>query len=75
MSNRLPSTRGVDVLSILFKLGFEIKRKGKGSHLILKKNSIRVTVPMHKNKDIPKGTLLSILKQAKISRADFLKLL
>lgn len=75
MPNKLPPAKGVDVIRVLFKLGFEIKKKRRGSHLILRKNSIRVTVPMHKNKDIPKGTLLSILRQAKISKKEFLDLL
>ena len=75
MPNRLPSTKGMDVIRVLFKLGFEVKKKRRGSHLILKKDSIRVTVSMHKNKDIPKGTLLSILRQAKISKKEFLELL
>ncbi|MBU1056679.1 MAG: type II toxin-antitoxin system HicA family toxin [Proteobacteria bacterium] len=42
---------------------------------MLRKNSLRVTVPMHTNKIIPKGTLLAILRQAKISKKEFLELL
>lgn len=75
MPNKLLPTKGMDVIRVLFKLGFEIKKKRRGSHLILRKNFLRVTVPMHKNRDIPKGTLLAILRQAEISKKEFLELL
>jgi predicted RNA binding protein YcfA (HicA-like mRNA interferase family) len=46
-----------------------------GSHLVLKhSDGRRTTVPVH-SKDIPKGTLLAIIKDAKISKEDFLELL
>ncbi len=36
----------------------------KGSHYILIKGNETVVVPVHSNKDIPKGTLDNILKKA-----------
>ncbi len=36
----------------------------KGSHNILIKGNETVVVPVHSNKDIPKGTLENILKKA-----------
>jgi predicted RNA binding protein YcfA (HicA-like mRNA interferase family) len=46
-----------------------------GSHVILKKETeeMRVIVPFH-NKDMKIGTLMSILKQANLTKKDFLNL-
>ena len=55
------------LIKILQKNGFLLKRS-KGSHQIYY-NPIThktVIVPMHGNKDLPKGTFFTILKQAGI---------
>lgn len=54
-------------------MGFEEVGQ-KGSHLKLRRvvGGIKQTVILkHPSKDIPQGTLASILKQAGISRAEF----
>jgi predicted RNA binding protein YcfA (HicA-like mRNA interferase family) len=59
------------LIKLLEKNGFLFKR-GKGSHQVFY-NSLTnktVIVPIHGNKDIKKGTFLSILKQAGIENAD-----
>jgi predicted RNA binding protein YcfA (HicA-like mRNA interferase family) len=59
----------------LKKNGFILDRT-KGSHHIFY-NALtkrRVIVPLHK-KDLPKGTLMEILKQAGISREELIELL
>lgn len=45
-----------------------------GSHYILKKERLRVTVPYH-NKDLKPGTLKSIIEQAGLTVEEFLDLL
>ena len=47
----------------------------KGSHVILynREQGKRLTIPMHV-KDLPKGTLNSIIKQSGLTREEFLKL-
>lgn len=63
-----------EVVSILKKLGFLEKRQS-GSHLIMlhpSKHKI-LPVPIHP-KDIKKGLLKGIIKQAESSEAEFLKL-
>ena len=57
------SKNAKQVLSYLKKQGFEFVRQ-EGSHVILKKGSRTVVVPNHGSKDIAKGTLKSIMKQA-----------
>ncbi len=65
---KLPSFTPKSIIRILLKKGFELDRS-KGSHKIYihKTSGQRVVVPMHK-KDLPKGTLFSILNQADISK-------
>ena len=67
---KLPSINSRKVIQILEKKGFILDRT-KGSHRIYyhPKTKRRVIVPFHK-KDLPKGTLLEILKQAGIDKED-----
>ena len=57
-----------DLIRLLRKHGFELMRM-KGSHQIFKNSTTgkMTVVPMHK-RDLPKGTLLAILKQAGIDK-------
>jgi predicted RNA binding protein YcfA (HicA-like mRNA interferase family) len=72
---KLPRVKPKQLIKTLKKAGFYIDHT-TGSHYILYKddNSPPISVPFH-NKDLKTGTLSSILKQAKISTKDFLKLL
>ncbi len=74
MSDKLPILKSEEILRMLFKLGFQPKRK-KGSHLILSKGKELVIVPIHKGRDIPKGTLKKIIKQTGLNKKEFLKIL
>jgi len=72
---KIPSLSPEKLIKILEKKGFILDRT-KGSHRIyyhpvLKR---RVVVPFHK-KDLPKGTLYEILKQAGITKKEVEKLL
>ena len=68
---RLPRVTPKEVIRILKKNGFEVDHV-TGSHYILYHPTTkkRVTVAYH-TKDIPRGTLHSILKEAGLSRKDF----
>jgi len=61
---KLPALTPDDLISILLQNGFEFDHQ-RGSHRVYYnlQTGRRVIVPYHK-KDLPKGTLLSILKQA-----------
>lgn len=74
MSNKLPVLKTDEVLRALLKIGFQPKRK-KGSHLILTKGNKNVVVPIHEGRDVPKGTLFNIIKQAGLTKKKFLELL
>ena len=58
------------IVRVLKQNGFRFVRS-KGSHFIFRKDVThqRVIVPMH-HKDLPKGTLNEILKQAGLSKED-----
>ena len=72
MPNKLPVLKTNEVLRVLLKFGFRPKRK-KGSHLILTKNHKRIVMPIHEGRDMPTGTLLNIIKQAGLTKKEFLR--
>jgi predicted RNA binding protein YcfA (HicA-like mRNA interferase family) len=68
----LPARKVIKVLSIL---DFKIVRK-RGSHVVLKHPDGRITVvPAHAAEKIGPGLLLKIIKDAKLTKEEFLKLL
>jgi predicted RNA binding protein YcfA (HicA-like mRNA interferase family) len=73
MSERLPALKPRAVLRALESGGFYVHHIS-GSHYILKHPSdasLRVTVPYH-SRDLKRRTLESIVKQAGLSREEFL---
>ncbi len=76
MSDKLPRVDCQQLIRALKRAGFEEQRQ-RGSHLHLKRASDgrRVTVPVHKGRDVPTGTLRAILRDADISLEEFRELL
>jgi predicted RNA binding protein YcfA (HicA-like mRNA interferase family) len=72
MSPKTPSSAAKEIIRLLKQRGFVFDR-ARGSHriYILPGGSKRVIVPLH-NKELLKGTLHSILKQAGINKKDLL---
>jgi len=70
---KLPTLTAEAVIKLLEKKGFILDRS-KGSHqlYINPTTGKRVVVPFHR-KDLPKGTLLEILRQAGISKEELKK--
>ena len=63
------------IIKLLSKLGFKIVRK-RGSHVVLKHPDGRLTVvPVHAGEEIGKGLLLKTIKDTKLSKEEFLRLL
>ena len=76
MSARLPALTPKDVFRALKRAGFFIHHT-TGSHYFLKhpqKAGLRVTLPWH-NKDLKRGTLVSIIDQAGYTIEEFTDLL
>ena len=72
---KLPSLTPQKIIKVLEKKGFILDRI-RGSHHIYyhPEAKRRVIVPLHK-RDLPKGTILEILKQAGISKEELRDLL
>ena len=72
--SKLPVLSGLELVRIFKKLGYELDHQ-TGSHMILRnKNSPyrRLTIPNHK--EIAKGTLRAIIREAGLSREEFMKM-
>jgi len=72
---KIPQISGKDVIKKLQRNGF-IAIRQKGSHIRLEKRTakevIKLTVPLHKN--LKKGTLSRIIKDAGLTLEEFNKL-
>jgi len=69
---KLPVLSGKALIKVLERDGFKIGRQ-KGSHISLRKGTLRTVVPLHN--DLSKGTLLGILKQSGITKEKLVELL
>jgi len=67
---RLPRVSGAEMVKYLTRKGFHISHQ-KGSHVRLKSGDRSVTVPLHP--ELGPGLLLAILKQAGVSREEFMR--
>lgn len=71
----LPVVNARQLIIALEKAGFETVRQ-RGSHVRLKHLDGRmVTVPVHSGRDIGRGLLRKILRDADLSREEFIELL
>ncbi len=73
--SKLPVIEGRELVKFLESVGFGVTMT-KGSHVRLRSKDGRVTtVPVHGNKDIPKGLLRKIIREdLEISLEEFLEL-
>jgi len=76
VSERLPVLTGREVIKILERRGWSVRRI-RGSHHVLRHPEIpdAVPVPVHGNRPVKRGTLGVILKTAGISREELRRLL
>ena len=72
--NKLPKISGYECIKALKKVGFYFKRQ-EGSHIILRRDDpfAQLVVPNHKELD--RGTLRAIIRQADLTVEEFIKLL
>lgn len=71
----LPTINGSAFIVWLGSIGFSVIRQ-RGSHVRLRhEDGRRVTVPVHKSKELPKGLLRKIIREdLEMTLADFLVL-
>ncbi|MGL5083787.1 MAG: type II toxin-antitoxin system HicA family toxin [Microcoleaceae cyanobacterium] len=67
----MKSISGKTLCKIVERNGWELKRV-TGSHHIYAKEGIDaiLSIPVHSNRDLPKGTLKSIMKDAELGEGD-----
>jgi len=72
--NKLPTVSGKEVVKRLGKAGFNFTRR-KGSHMILRRERpTKITISIPDHKELKKGTLKNILRQANITIEEFERL-
>jgi predicted RNA binding protein YcfA (HicA-like mRNA interferase family) len=71
---RLPVLAGNEIVQALQRAGFVLDRQS-GSHKILKDRNrdLTVSVPVHANKPVKRGTLRAIIRDAGLTRDEFLR--
>jgi len=70
----LPVVSGREVVRVLGKFGFEFDRQ-KGSHIILFRSEPPTTVVVPDHRELDRGTLRAILRQAGITPEELTELL
>lgn len=73
--SRLPQVSGREVVKALRKIGYELDHQ-RGSHMVLRHAAPphrRLTVPDHR--EVAKGTLRAIIRQAGLTVDEFVSLL
>ncbi|WP_045215653.1 type II toxin-antitoxin system HicA family toxin [Desulfonatronovibrio magnus] len=71
---RLGGYSGTGVVRAFQSAGWKVVRK-KGSHVCMEKpgHESILTIPVHKGKDVKKGTLRNLIKDAEMTVDEFLK--
>jgi predicted RNA binding protein YcfA (HicA-like mRNA interferase family) len=75
MTQRLPALRPQQVIRALERAGWQVHRQ-RGSHVSMHKQGVAfvITVPLHR-RDLPRGALRDIIKDAGLTVEEFLELL
>ena len=68
----LPHVSGTDAIRALERLGFVVVRQ-RGSHVMMRRGSVGCVVPLHRQ--IKRGTLGGILRQAGVDAEAFIRAL
>lgn len=72
--SKLPVISGQQLVKALGKVGFQIDRR-KGSHMMLYRADPPTTLSVPDHRELDRGTLRSLLRQAGVSPEDFVRLL
>ncbi len=74
---RFPALSGKAVVKALERAGFQIRRIRGSHHVLVKPGSEPriVSIPVHGNQDLAKGTLAGIVEESGLSDEEFIALL
>ena len=67
---KLPPLSGRETIRALERLGFEQSGQ-RGSHVKLRRGAVSCVVPMHR--EVKRGTLANIIRQAQITPDEFMQ--
>jgi predicted RNA binding protein YcfA (HicA-like mRNA interferase family) len=59
----IPSISGKDFIKIIENLGFQLTRINGSHHRFKHQDGRTTTIPVHGNKDLPKGLIRTIIKE------------
>jgi predicted RNA binding protein YcfA (HicA-like mRNA interferase family) len=71
---KLPSISGRECVAALLKAGFYVDRQ-RGSHMILYRDNPYAKTIVPENRELPKGTLRRIIRDAGLTVNEFIELL
>ena len=70
--NKVPLLTAREVIKILKKMGFELKRQ-EGSHMFFRHEDGRTTIPNHPGEELDRGLLNKIIKHdLQVTREEFM---
>ena len=72
--SKLPVISGKECIKVLEKIDFVIVRQ-RGSHLVLARQDPKTTVIVPNHKQLDRGTLRAIIRQADLTVDEFIQLL
>lgn len=72
--SKLPVVSGSECIKALAKIGFVIVRQ-RGSHIVLVRENPKNTVIVPNHKELDRGTLRAIIRQADLTVEEFVQLL
>ena len=76
MSRQLPLLSCKELVAVLAKVGFrEIRGRGKGSHVFVHRENPPKGITIPNQREIKRGTLRAIIRQADLTVDEFLELL
>ena len=70
MASRLPVLSGREVIRVLGKFGWQVSRQAS-SHVILTKPGEMVTLSVPDHKEVARGTLRSLIRNANLTVDEF----
>lgn len=72
---KLPVIKASELIKVLKKKKFMLQRVHGSHHVFVRsEDKLTVSVPIHRGRDLGRGITLAILKDAKISPEEFIKL-
>lgn len=73
---KLPVVKAPQLIKVLKKKKFILQRVHGSHHIFIRiEDKLTVSVPIHRGRDLGRGITLAILKDAKISPDEFVRLL